>query len=586
MSNEQYENRGIFRRIFFLYAGILLLAALAVEFSITNAVREDYVDRLKSNLIAQAKLIADEVPFESLSPLDALCKRLKDKTGARITIIAPAGKVLGDSDFESSGMDNHSHRQEIQQAILDHAGSAIRFSDTLKYDLLYVAIPVVNSNKPAGFIRMSVPLRDIDGAVNALRIRIIAVVIIVLFATALFSFWQLDRIRRFTRRIRDFSGDLARGELGKKLFLENAGEFDQIADSLNAMSTELQRTIASNNEEKNRLNVILRSIPDALFIFDEKGIILMASAASTNLFGNVAFSGRPFIEVIRNNEFFSLVEQVRKTAEAGTTEFKIDFPEERYCVVRVSPFMYGEEKVLSGFVAIFHDITQLHKLEQTRKDFVVNISHELKTPITAIAGFAETLLEGALDDKQHAVKFLETIKANSRRINSLVDDLMTISKIELGVIKIDKRKVRFIDAAESVVALLRNKAADKNLTLTFSAAPGCEVVLADRDRITQILTNLVDNGIKFTEQGSVTFGTEEKNGKPVIFVADTGIGVTQKHLPRLGERFYRVDAGRSRNMGGTGLGLAIVKHLVKAHGWEMQIESTAGKGTKVRIFTA
>jgi two-component system phosphate regulon sensor histidine kinase PhoR len=268
----------------------------------------------------------------------------------------------------------------------------------------------------------------------------------------------------------------------------------------------------------------------------------------------------------------------------GVTESLLDYPEERYCVVRVSPLMYRGEDVLSGFVAIFHDITQLKKLEQVRKDFVANISHELKTPITAIQGFSETLLEGALDDKEHALKFIETIKANSRRINSLVDDLMTISKIELGVDKVEKSPVVFEDVADTILAMLKDKAAQKHLTLKTSVLPDLGAISADRDRLIQILTNLVDNAIKFTETGGVIFGINEEKNRTFIFVQDTGIGIPQKHLSRLGERFYRVDAGRSRNMGGTGLGLAIVKHLVKAHGWDMQIESVVGKGMNVRIF--
>ena len=584
MSSNHARNRGIFKRIFIIYAVILLLAVLAVELYITDAVRGSYIAKLQENLIAEARFVSVMLPFKTTPPLDGLCRQFKEKTGARITIIAFDGKVLGDSDTDSTSMDNHAHRQEIQRAGLNETGTAIRFSDTLKHDFLYVALKVMNGKQPQGFIRLSVPLTEIDHSVNLLTIKIIRVMLAILLMTALFSYWQLHHIRRLTGQIRDFSRNVARGELGGKLFIESAGEFDEIADSLNTMSTGLLNSIANSEEEKNRLNVILRSIPDALFIIDAKGVILMASSAANDMFGNLTFTDRPFIEVIRNNEFFSLIEQVRERHEPGVAEFPIEYPEERYCIVRVSPLMYRREDVLSGFVAIFHDITQINKLEQTRKDFVANISHELKTPITAITGFAETLLEGALDDKQHAIKFLQTIKANSERINGLVDDLMTISKIELGVIKVVKTPVRFMEVAENVLAILKNKASEKKLSLTMSVQQDQEVIQADRDRLTQILTNLLDNGIKFTERGGVTFGTAEENGKTVIFVADTGIGVPQKNLARLGERFYRVDTGRSRNMGGTGLGLAIVKHLVKAHGWDLQIESNAGKGLKVRII--
>jgi two-component system phosphate regulon sensor histidine kinase PhoR len=423
----------------------------------------------------------------------------------------------------------------------------------------------------------------VDASINLLRFKILSVVLSVLMAAGVFSLWQIERIRRLTGQIRDFSRSIARGELGRKLFFDRAGEFDEIAESLNTMSEELKNSIAAHEEERHRLNMILRSIPDALFIADAHGVILLSSLAARKLFGEIALQGKPFIEVVRNSEFLSLVENVQKQQAAGVAEIRIDSPLSQYCVVQVSPLFYREREP-SGFIAVFHDITQLKKLEQTRKDFVANISHEIKTPITAIQGFADTLLEGALDDREHAVKFLQTIKANSERINSLVDDLMTISKLELGVIKVEKSSVDIQDVAEHVLTVLRDKAAAKNLTIKARVLPEPRTIEADRDRLIQILTNLVDNAIKFTETGGVTFGDAQENGKVYLFVEDTGIGIPQKHLPRLGERFYRVDPGRSRNMGGTGLGLAIVKHLVKAHGWDIKIESTHGKGTKVKIF--
>jgi two-component system phosphate regulon sensor histidine kinase PhoR len=294
-------------------------------------------------------------------------------------------------------------------------------------------------------------------------------------------------------------------------------------------------------------------------------------------------AGKQFIDVVRNHEFSDLVDEVKKTLTPGMTNFRIDFAEEKYLSVRVSPLFY-KERELSGYVAVFHDITQIEKLEQVRKDFVANVSHELKTPITAIKGFADTLLEGAVDDKENALKFIQTIKANSERINSLVDDLMTISKIELGVIKVEKSLIDVTAVFETITELFQDIATEKNLFLQTSPEPDLLQINADKNRLIQILTNLVDNAIKFTEKGGVTFGTEKDDDRAVIFVKDTGMGVPAKHLPRLGERFFRVDPARSRKMGGTGLGLAIVKHLVRAHGWNMQIGSVHGRGTKVSIF--
>jgi two-component system phosphate regulon sensor histidine kinase PhoR len=319
-------------------------------------------------------------------------------------------------------------------------------------------------------------------------------------------------------------------------------------------------------------------------IIDRKGTVTLSSSSATDFFGDIPMTGMQFFEVVRNREFSDLVDTVREALLPGTAEFKLEWPAERYLSVRVSPLFYRENE-LSGLVAVFHDITQIEKLEEVRKDFVANVSHEIKTPVTAIKGFADTLLEGALDDRENAVRFIRTIKSNSERINSLVDDLMTISKIELGVIKVEKSPVDLKEVFDSIIEVFTGKAEAKGLSLSLSQMPEVREIVADKNRLIQILSNLVDNAIKFTEAGGVTVGVErDPEGKTTLFVEDTGIGIPQKHLPRLGERFYRVDPARSRKMGGTGLGLAIVKHLVKAHGWSMQIESTLGKGTRVKIL--
>jgi len=239
---------------------------------------------------------------------------------------------------------------------------------------------------------------------------------------------------------------------------------------------------------------------------------------------------------------------------------------------------------LAGIVAIFHDTTRLKKLEQMRKDFVANVSHEMKTPVTAIKGFAETLLDGARYDNDNAEKFLNTIKSNSERLNRLVEDLLMLSRIELGVIKMDKTEGSIADIIGNVAGTFLVQAAEKNLTIKKSLESDDMVISADRDMLEQIFNNLVDNAIKFTGSGEIEIGAAREDGGRYIFVKDTGVGIPEKYIQRLGERFFRVDPARSRELGGTGLGLAIVKHLVKSHGWEMKIVSEAGKGTIVKIY--
>jgi two-component system phosphate regulon sensor histidine kinase PhoR len=578
--------QGLFKRIFVLYVLILVLALLGAELSVTRTVREDQIRSLQDTLTVQADLIARNVPFEATATLDALCRELKKLTDTRITIIAMDGKVLGDSDHVSTTMDNHRNRTEVQQADLNTVGMAIRRSDTLAVELLYVAKKIVHNGQPQGFVRLSVPLQDLEAAVNRLRLKIIVTVTLLLMITGILILLQIDRLRRLTVQVRDFAQSMAQGELGKRLFLHRAGEFEEIAGSLNTMALSIQSDIKTLRDEKAKFETALLGISDGVLLLDQTGRVELANRAFHEMFGMKSdILGKPFLEVVRNHILADMVREAHERHLPASGELDIAFPRQLYLFATALPIVQESmrEDRYRGTVVALHDITQLKKLEQVRKDFVANVSHEIKTPITAILGFSETLLSGALDDREHAVKFIETIRANSQRINNLVDDLMTISKIELGVIKVEKSEVAFEDVADAVLTILKDKADRKNLSLTTSIPHDLGTIEADRDRLIQILTNLVDNAIKFTEQGGVNFGAVEEKGRMSLFVEDTGVGVPEKHLSRLGERFYRVDTARSRTMGGTGLGLAIVKHLVKAHGWDMRIESVVGKGTRVSI---
>jgi len=578
---------GLFKKMFLLFAMLLAGSLLIIELRVTRSLQESAVHSLHDSLEIQAGLLALTVPFASTDSLDNLAIELKQLSHARVTIIAPSGKVIGDSDHASSAMDNHRDRIEVQQADLTGTGMVIRMSDTLKTDLLYVARKIVRDGKPQGFIRLSVSLSEVNASVRQMRMGIFAVVVVVLAVTGLIVAWQIERLRRLTLQVRDFAGSIARGDLGRRLFLQEAGEYEEIAGSLNDMALALQNEVKSLRDEKAKFETALLGISDGVLLLNQAGRVELANRAFHDMFGaGPAIAGKPFIEVVRNHQLADIVREAHEQHLPASAEIDIALPRQLHLYATALPILHESinEDHYRGVVVALHDITQLKKLEQVRKDFVANVSHEIKTPITAIQGFAETLLEGALEDREHGRKFVETIKSNSERINSLVDDLMTISKIELGVIAVEKTDVAFGDVAEAVTALLQLRAEKKGLVLTVSVPPDAGMLQADRDRLIQIVTNLVENAIKFTDRGSVTFGIEETSGRTDLFVQDTGVGIPEKHLPRLGERFYRVDPARSRTMGGTGLGLAIVKHLVKAHGWDMQIESSYGKGTKVRIF--
>jgi len=574
--------RRFFKRIFLLYFVVLLGSALFIEFYVTNVIETNYLNTLKQSLFIQTDLLVEKVSFHSRSGADTLSSDLKEITNARVTIIDLNGKVLGDSDNSSGSMENHIDRPEIKDAGVKGTGWSLRSSSTMGHELLYVARSIYKDNSIAGYIRLAVPVDEINKSINILKLEISFVVIVMFLASGIVMTWNTNRIRQYIDQIIDYSGALAHGIFRQKLYLKDAGEFTELANNLNNMSSELKYNMERIKKESSRLDVILKSIPDSMLLINTAGIIKLANKSALKLFGLPQLYGKPFIEVIRNPEFVSLVEKVKESRMTSSAEITLDFPEEKYLYVKLSPLAYTVGD-LSGVIAIFSDLTYLKKLEQIRKDFVAYASHELKTPVTAIKGFAETLIDGAIEDRENAYKFLNTINEQSDRLNRLVDDLLVLSNIEMGEEKINRTKFDLLNLINKVMETMVIKAAEKELLLKESVSNGAEIS-ADKDKVEQVLLNLVDNAIKFTDNGEIEIGILTDNNRKCLYVKDSGIGIAEKYISRLGERFFRVDSSRSRELGGTGLGLAIVKHIVQAHGWEMIITSTPGKGTTVKIF--
>ncbi|MFZ5906477.1 MAG: ATP-binding protein [Nitrospirota bacterium] len=585
--------RYLFRSIAIPYVILALFLLIVLELYLSDAVKQNYIANLQDSLLKQARLIAGQIP-SSPSGLDDFCRQFKEKTGARVTIINSTGKVLGDSDERSESMENHADRPEIRDADIKDVGTSIRYSATLQKNLLYLAL-AFTSNTEKNFLRLSLPIHDIEASILSLRMRILIPSLTALCIAILIGLYQARKITRSIEDMTEYSKDITRGNFRKRLFVEEKGELSDLGQNISEMAKELHTKLDQSIEEQQKLEAILRNMSDGLVLTDTKGRIIMSNTAIRDLFGIQAdIEGKTLTEGLRRADLMEAVEVVSHGKEKISLEIEIHEPKERYLMTTAAPFSIKGE--LSGVVFTFHDITRLRKLEEVRKDFVANVSHEIKTPITAIKGFAETLLEGALDDRENARKFLETIQNHSERLNSLVSDLLTLSRIELGDIKLEKTAVNLDTTIESVFATLKEKSQARGLFLKKEIAPGCSEIMADRDRLIQILLNLVDNGLKFTEKGGVTIkvnseklNVESKEKEPElqniikISVEDTGIGIPRKNLARLGERFYRVDRARSRELGGTGLGLAIVKHLVIAHGWKMDIESTERTGTTVHL---
>jgi two-component system phosphate regulon sensor histidine kinase PhoR len=576
---------------------VVLLCTGVLGLYLTFTLKSFFITQIEQHLFSEANLLLSYLPDLSENPsLDEFARSLKHQVEARITILNSEGKVLGDSDQASSSMENHLFRPEIQEALQKGRGTAIRFSSTLHQNLIYVALPIKKSNqaletsatseapKLMGFLRLALPLTEVEHNLREIQNKIIlgslmamllAIILGISLARSLES--KILSIIAFTQRI-------ARGELEERMPVTSQDELGTLIQNLNQMAEKLGEELKAVFEEKKEKETILASLTDGVLVIDRHGKIILSNPVMEKLFGP---DTSKFLEVLQNQTIQNLIEEVQEKKSKVSDEIQILSPRKIDLAVEAVPIK-GEEESPEGTILVFRDITRIKRLEQMRVDFVANVSHELRTPLTAIKGFVETLLDGAIDDKDHALRFLKIVASHSDRLSRLLDDLLTLSNIELGKIKIERSAVPVEQVVQSVLLMLQQKALDKGIQLTFEASKDLPPVLADRDRLIQILVNLVDNGIKYTEKGGrVSIEAqvkEDQHHRIEIVIKDTGIGIPESALPRLGERFYRVDKARSRAEGGTGLGLAIVKHLVEVHEGSMRIESQVGKGTTVRLM--
>ncbi len=409
-------------------------------------------------------------------------------------------------------------------------------------------------------------------------------VIVILSLVLLFFVIYLGRMYLSINAISNLLKELSSGNLNARLFTGYSNKLDNIARDIIVFMEKTSMRLGFAEAEMQRMEAILRGMSDGVLITDTHDVVILANRTFKKLLSvSENIEGKQIMDVLRNMQLLEIVRRAVESWEITSDEITVTRGNRELNLIATAVPIYSENSV-SGTVLTLHDITRLRQLEEVRKDFVANVSHEIKTPITAIKGFAETLLDGALDDKDNAFRFLEMIKNHSERLNSLVDDLLALSGIELGDVKINKTEVNLEQVIDTVFMTLKDKADKKGLYLRKELPLSAQTFSADKDKLIQIIINLVDNGIKFTEKGGVNVGIDDTGGRVALFVQDTGIGIPPRYLNRLGERFYRVDSARSRELGGTGLGLAIVKHLVGAQGWSMRIESEYGKGTRVNVI--
>ena len=408
--------------------------------------------------------------------------------------------------------------------------------------------------------------------------------LIALGAAVVLGFIFARQVTRPIAEITTAARRMAEGDFSRKIPASSSDEIGQLGRALNLMAGRLEDRLAELEGERAKGAAILDSMVEGVLAVDGANRVLLINASACRLLSasSDAGVGRPFLEVIRNKEMLDLLDRTLKEGTFTQQELRIFTPVQRVLQVHASP-LKGREQT-AGAMLVLHDVTELRRLEMVRTEFVANVSHELRTPLTSIKGYLETLLEGGLEDREHARPFLDVIHKHTERLGRLLDDLLDLSNLELGKIALNRHPMNLAEVIGSAMAIYGPQAAKQEIELLAELPHGLPRVLADRDRIAQVLINLVDNGLKFTPKGGrVTVAAREMRGCAEVTVQDTGVGIPSQDLPRITERFYRVDRARSRELGGTGLGLAIVKHLVKAHDSDLIIESELNRGTTVRF---
>ncbi|MBI3001272.1 MAG: PAS domain-containing protein [Deltaproteobacteria bacterium] len=577
------------------YTGIVLLLLGASFLYSAGVVKTLYISFLGKKLQQEAKIVSRLLPSQlEGEALDKLCRLIATDLGVRLTIIAPDGKVLGDSDEPSSTMENHGTRLEVLEALSVGTGESIRYSTTVGYEMLYQAI-VDRGGLIPRILRLSVPLGDIEEVIGSMRRAILAGLVFISAVGLVCAYLFSRRLGQRVGRMADFSRKVAMGSFPQNFFpRKGEDELTLLEQNLNEMSLKIREKIKEILAEKEKVDSILRCMIEGLVVIDTRGRVFLLNDNARQMFhlaADQSFSGASFMEVSRHPEMKKLVEEVLAcdcSRECFSKE--VSLGEGRWFRVNAVSLRDGDERTL-GYILVFHDITEIKRLETVRADFVANVSHELRTPLTAIRGYVETLLRNPPADPDESRNFLAIVHRHSERLGRLIDDLLTLSDLESGKIQLAREEIEAGDLIRRVEEIFKDQASKKGVAFSHQIDPELPRIVGDPDRLQQLLINLVDNAVKYTAAGGrvniAARASDRAQGAEraavEVAVADTGCGIPEKDLPRLTERFYRVDKARSRELGGTGLGLAIVKHIVQAHGGQLKIESKPQQGTTVSV---
>ena len=588
----------LFWKLTLTFFALLVGVLLAVDFFAERALREHYANTGFAQLAAIAHIAQVRPPHLTAIPptnpeeIGGLQKWVAEMaaSGARVTIVTSDGLVLADSQADPRTMENHAGRPEIRDALSKGDGQSTRHSATIHRDLLYYAVKQDVGAGPPVVLRFAIPLATGQELLGSFRRSLwLASFIILLLAGAALLRVSLGLSARI-ERLEGFSRRVAEGDFHPLPGDGSGDALEKLGASLNQTAARLDQTIRTLTEERNLSSAILGSMVEGVAVVNGAERLVFANHSFAEILELHALpkSGSALLEVVRQTEMIEAVRKVLAGEPRVEAEIVTGTLRQHFFAATVAAVRAGET---SGAVVVLHDITELRKLERVRRDFVANVSHEFRTPLTAIQGFAETLLAGAMNDPQHRERFLEIIVEHSRRLARLTEDLLMLSKMDADRLELEVRRVSVAQLVESCIETSRHRAAEKEITISVKPFNGLPDVAGDRRRLAEVLQNLLDNATQYTlARGQIAVSAEARDAEVIFTVADTGIGIPKADQPRIFERFYRVDAARSRELGGTGLGLSIAKHIVEVHGGRIWVESEVGRGSRfhfsVPIFDA
>lgn len=555
-----------------------------------NKVNDYIYRRIEVEAQSQVKLLFDILQIyedNNLTDMQAFVVEYAKKTDARITIIDTEGVVVAESESNKVQMDNHKYREEIVEAIeTGQMSSSMRYSKTMKAYMYYVAIPF-ELDDFNGVLRTATKVQEIESIILDMIVMILVGIVIGSLVAFLVAYFITKRLMKPIQELTYAAIKITEGSYEEKIYINQKDEIGQLAEAFNSMTLKHRINLWKLEQKNAELESILSSMSNGIVVIDNDYKVALHNEKFMDLF-NIAdesIEGKLFYEVTRNLVVFEVVEKSLELREFIVKEAKVHNTEgEKTYLIYANPIRSNTDSSKSlGSLLVVQDVTQIRKLENVRSDFVSNVTHELKTPLTSIRGFVETLKQGAMNEKEVAMRFLDIIDIEAERLETLIQDILALSEIEsmLGDKNINAYDIGKI--AEEVVEILRPELQDKDIEMRLNIEENIKPYQCNKDRIKQLLINLIDNAIKYTDKGYVEITCREDFKFLVIEIEDTGIGIDKKHIPRLFERFYRVDKGRSRKMGGTGLGLSIVKHIVELYNGKIRVESKVSKGTKMII---